>query len=589
MQKMFEDHGVQKEQSHDRMMAFVTKCDIETVAKSMQADDNEFWKAMKAEANRVKFRLIYRPEMQVAKKGARAKPPSKPEKSHGKARNDFVATATNIKIDVANFVAAGEQVSLLDSGRFGQDQTGLAIMNLAEANKVARDQCLSMDALAVLVVSSKFNAEDEPFLMPAFKQDGSPIVVKAALRQYGEVPVEFRANMPALKVTKTASTVVELHIIRKEVSDWKDCAIPLHYLGIHISAVRGDNLISTWALKAWNDDKKVVPVKSATYWHGYFRVKDEILEQIISRSGYAGIYVSPKSDTKRHDERYAVVVVPNTSLADVQKRASTIEKAMGIVKVRDQFAIRCRREHVGLLRMTLLPESAFVATDASAHDESIWVLKNVPIQVGREGIDQALQQAEWQAHVIKAQGHDRWIVAAKMPPPCLHLSLNNQYVLIEPLRKTQEVPAVTVVAKQFKVDTMVTNEGATYTSSRFQEVKTELSENFEMKLQAANTKIEQLAVMLNQVHEQQAQAQLQNKADLEQLREEQSFAKQKIQEIEGSVTQSGQQIIQQMSGMMQQMQASLEASMKAMLPASDDAKRRCTEDPPRGDAFAAKS
>ena len=102
-----------------------------------------------------------------------------------------------------------------------------------------------MNGLAILVLGNACASTDEVFSMPAHLVDGTPIVVKAALRQFGDKDVRFRSNIPMIKVEGSASTVLELHILRKEVSDWKECSIPLRYLGVRVSAVRGTSLIST--------------------------------------------------------------------------------------------------------------------------------------------------------------------------------------------------------------------------------------------------------------------------------------------------------------------------------------------------------
>jgi len=81
--------------------------------------------------------------------------------------------------------------------------------------------------------------------MPALTVGGEPIIIQAALRQFGDRPVCFRAAIPSAKVEGTAITVVELHILRSEVGTWKKCSVPLHYLGVPISAVRGSFLITT--------------------------------------------------------------------------------------------------------------------------------------------------------------------------------------------------------------------------------------------------------------------------------------------------------------------------------------------------------
>ena len=588
-------HGVSKDQSHDRMLAFAAKADLETISKTTATDPVKFWDAIKQEANRVKFRLVYRNEMQAAKKEGR-KPPSKVNKrsnAQQRAKNAFVANPSNIKIDITNFKDGEDDVPLIDASRFGPDQKGLAIMTLSEANRHAHNQTSSLEALAILIVGSQFDQQDEVFTMPAFTKEGSPIIVQAALRQYGDRPVEFRALMPQVNVSSTASTTVELHIYRSEVAAWKECSVPLHYIGVHISAIRGDSLISTWSLKSWNETRQQTPFREASYWHGYFRVQDSILEHVLQRSGSAGIYLTPRTADRRHDDRYAAITMPNRSLSDMQKLAADCDKALGIVRVKDQLAIRCKREDAPQLRTILLPESAYVASATTAQDEQLWVLKHVPNVVGKAGLDEALRQSEWDARVIRAQGLNRWIVASREMPKAQHLNINGSFVLAEPLKRQNEQSAITMIAKQVKVDALVsTSDGSMQVSasSRYQEIKAEVSDFFEAKLAVANDRIERLAAQLEQAQETQNKANLQTQIELNNLRDEQSFHRQKIQEVESSVIQSGQTVIQTMQSMMQQMQANLEGSMQQLMrqPPCDESKRPRTEQPEKNDQFATR-
>lgn len=307
----------------------------------------------------------------------------------------------------------------------------------------------------------------------------------------------------------------------------------------------------------------------------------------------------PKSFDKKHDERFSIVMMPDLTLQEVQKKANATDRSLGIVKIKDQFAIRCKRENAPALRALLLPEAAFVASDNFASDEKLWVLRNVPVEIGKVGLQQALTQSQWDAHPVRAQGPDRWVVAAKELPPCRHLCINNAFVLVEPMKRANEGPALTMVAKQVKVETVVNTNPMggvqVATTSRYQEMKAEMSEHFENKLAEANSRIEQMSHILSQVQSQHQSSQ----AEISQLREEQSFARQKIQEVEQSVVQSGNAVISNMQAMFSQMQSTLESSMKSSIettvrnivdkPLETDKRPRVESETPKVDPFATKT
>ena len=592
--KVLEQHGVSKDACNDRAGSLLPKADFETIAKAESGTDDDFWAAMKTEANRVNFRLVFRNEMQQAKIDGRRKPPSKQArktKTAG-AHDDFIPNSSNVVIDIKHFKDGDDSIEMIETARFGPDQRGLAVMSLEEeADRHPQGSSMSVDALAVLIVGKKFGAADAPFNMPAVTMRGEPVVIQAALRQFGDREVSFQPAVPCADVACAASTVVELHIYKSEVGSWKECSVPLHYLGVHISAVRGSSLISTWSMKTWKSTRQPSPFKEADYWHGFIRVPDDILDQVLCRSGYAGIYVSPKDGNRRHDDRFAVIAMPDCGLTEVQKKAAAQEKALGVVRLRDQFGIRCRREYSSSLRAILLPESAFVDTAGIKADETMWVLKNMPAEVGKEGLLDALQRAGWDAQPIRAQGQNRWLVAARDTPESKHFCINGSYVLVEPVKRHRDGNAVTITAKQVKVDTLVNTTNGNVqiaASTRIQEVKAEISEQLEMKMQAANEKIAMLSSQLENFQIAQQRKDEEARSELQQVRDEQAFARQKIGEVEQSVVHSGQTVI----ATMQQMMASLETNVKQWMSQSsvgDDGKRSRTDQPGRADSFATKS
>lgn len=238
----------------------------------------------------------------------------------------------------------------------------------------------------------------------------------------------------------------------------------------------------------------------------------------------------------------------------------------------------------------MLPESAFVASEGVGADDTIWVLKNMPLEVGKDGLQSALLQSGWDAVPIRAQGPNRWLVAAKQEPESKHFCINGSYVLVEPIKRQRENHAVTIKAKQVKVDTTITaTPGAMQvaTSTRIQEVKAEISDHMEMKMQAANQRIEQLSCALERLQAEPCRQETEVKGEFTAIKNEQAFARQKIGEVEASVVQSGQTVIQTM----QQMMTNLEANMKQWMVKNDscDAKRQRAEETPRNDSFSIKS
>ena len=476
---------------------------------------------------------------------------------------------------------------MLELGRFGQDNTGLCIVTPEEAKRCMQVGARSADPLALLVIGEGVQNIGSTFSLPARLSNGSPVIVKACLLQFGDVKIEFQLQLPMAKVMQMESTVIEFGIHKKFVGNWQDTAAPLHYVGVHAPALRGNNLLAVWSVKAWLNNK-VVHHSQADHWHGYFRIADSLLQQVLCRSGAVGIVMNPKTADRKHDPRFTMVSLPVKQLHEIAAKAEACPKAMGIVKIGDGFAIRCKREDAASVRAQLLPDSAYVETAAFTNDQTLYVAKHVP-QVGREALSEALQKTGWDATAVRPQGMNRWILAAKGDPNTSHVVVNGAIMMVERLHRPTESVPITMVAREVRVNTTNDN-GVVSTTSRFAEFRTQveaqISQAVEAKLQIANSKIEQLSQALQDVQDKTESVHSSLANDLGQVREEQAFTQKKLAEVETSVAASSQQIIAQMQSMFTKMQANMELTVQSLV--NDPDKRQRTE-PGKTDPFAPKA
>ena len=581
---MLTDRGVPMDVVGERMGEMLGKIQHDKLQALGDPQDPSTWKSLKEMASDAKVRLILPAELKAfQQKSRREKPANKVEV---KRQKTFTPEAHAIRVDPAHFQAEGKKVQLLEVSRFGPDQTGLCIVSPEEAKRCQQVGARSCDPLALLVIGDGVQNVGSTFSMPAHLTNGSPVIVKACLLQFGDTEIEYRLQLPTADVVQTASTVIEFGIHKSYVGSWQDTAVPLHYVGVHVPALRGNNLLAVWSVKAWNGSK-VVHHQQADHWHGYFRVADVLLSQVLQRSGAAGIFMNPKTLDKKHDPRYTTVSLPAQQLNEVLTKADSCPKALGIAKIGDSFAIRCLREDASCIRAQLLPESAFVEMAACPQDQVLFVARNVP-QVGREELTEALQKTGWDATAVRPQGMNRWILAARTEPANSHVVINGAFLMVEKLHKNNENVPITLVAREVRVDTKQEN-GVVSTTSRFAEfraqVETQISQVVEAKLQDANSKIEQLTNALQEVQSKAEMSHTSLANDLGQMREEQAFTQKKIAEVETSVASNGQQIIAQMQNMFTQMQANMEQTVKTLV--NDPDKRQKTEG--KNDPFAQKA
>ena len=565
MKQMLETRGVENSQVNERINTFCGKANLYKLEQLKDGNEDELWDVMKKTANECQFRLITHQELKEhQQKQRKMKPVIKSGNGDKENKRSFIPHADDLVVDCHHFKDGDDAIELLDKSRFGPDQTGLAIMNANEVRKNMHAGLKSCDALAALVVDRDLKGFDDVIHVPAYTKKGMPIITTAALVNFGDRPIRFAAEVPKVVCDPIQATTIEFFIVKEFTSRWADTTVPLHFLGVQVPSLRGQNLLSTWSIKAWSNSKKVCGHGDAAYWHGYFRIYDNMLSAVLSRSGANGVFFNPKTADKRHDNRFAVVLLPVKQINEALQKAEVCHHAMGVVRIGDQFGVRCKREHVDEARAALLPESAFVETAAFGHEHTLYILRNVSAQFGRENLSAALKSAGWDAVAVKPQGLNRWVIAAKCEPKASHLAINDTLAIVEKMNKPKEIIPFTLVSKEVQQSAFVDTKNQVAqvsTTSRISEVKAEIEASItdavEQRLAVANSKIEELSNALAKT-----QAQQQSLAnDMAQVKDEHAFTRQKMQEVENAVSSSSQQIMSQMQNLFTSMQSNIEQTV----------------------------
>eukprot|EP00438_Fugacium_kawagutii_P015037 Skav225170 [mRNA] locus=scaffold1095:119822:124345:+ [translate_table: standard] len=594
--------GVAEADVAERVTNLLNKVPIEHIAKYKDNADGDFWTKLKDDASDAKFRLITPGELkQFQAKQRKNKGESSRDhapKKHAKTKNMSIDLGA-IQVDMSHFMADDEPVVQLELNRFGPDQTGLCVVPCQDAARVVNSAVKSCDPLALLIVGEGAGQYGQTFSFPAHQPNGEPVIVQAALKQFGDIPIEFVLKLPAVQVEQLESTVLEFSIQKEYVGSWADTAQPMNYLGVHVPPLRGSNLLAAWSIKAFAGNK---PTQHghATHWHGYLRVADSLLSQVLQRSGAAGIFLVPKTSDRRRDPRFVAFPVPGKSLAEVITRAESFSESLGVVRMGDAFGIRCRRDDSSNLRSQLSPESAYVEHATAASDEHLFILRNVP-QVSRDELSNALVRMGWNAQALRSQGVSRWLVASKVDPQTTHFIVNHNIVVVEKMQKRNNSGGLHMIASEVKVSTILDPQQGVVsmsTTSRFAEIRAQVEEQIsaavEQKLAQANARIEDLSHSLQQVQAQSQEAQTKLANDVGMVREEQGFTRAKLAEMEGSIATSNQAVLSQMHTM-QGMFAKMEESMRQLVQNNnreesfDPEKRARVGDVPKADPFAKSS
>ena len=561
--------GVPKEFAAPRAKELVNKATYEAFQNIDFTNENDAWSEIKKIANQNAFRLVTSHELRDKQKAMRhSKPPSNASgMQHGKKarKEQRVFDLANITIQPGHFWDEDRNVNVLEPSRFGPDQAGITSVPTNEVDGLLRCKPKSVDGLAILAVGRDAWKYGETFSVPAHTKAGEPLVVNAALIQCGDRSIVFRANIPNMKLDAIPATVLEFMILKKFVANWKETSIPLRYLGIHLPPIRGSNIIGAWSIRTYDDNRIAVGHEHATSWHGYIKIADELLHNVLSRSGHAGIFTTPRSEDKRPDPRFGIVPIPNCSLEDALQHSSGAG-CLGVCIAGQHFAVRCLREKVVDIRQKLAPEMAFVQTAEFDHDDILFTVRNIATHIGADSLSKALGDAGWPCKAVRPAGQSAWVVAAKKAPNFSHLCINGGLAFVEPMRKQHSMP-LTVTAQEFHVSTSMDTNGqfSMSTTTRIAEVKQEMSNQIQLlvdqRMAAANERIDSLTLELRESQLEARQAREAVGFQMQQLQQEQQFVSNRVSDVEASVQSCSQSIISQMQSMLQSVQTNIQASV----------------------------
>ena len=567
LKKSLVERGVPSGLVDDRAAKFIAKVPApETQGLLGLQGESEFWGKIKNLANQYSFRLILHTELKEHQKLKRSA--VKPASSYPvKSRKSEELDLGSVVIQPHHFWDGDENVQILEKARFGPDQCGLAIMPTKELAEHIKNPPKSVDGLAILGVGKDAEKFGTPLSIPAMRE-GSPLVVKACLVQFGDREIEYKAAIPDVKIKATPSTVIEFTIVKALTKNWKDCAVPLHYIGIHVPPLRGTNLLGVWAVKSYNDCRENVDFEKAIKWHGFMKVLDTLLPQILGRSGHAGIFMVPKGEDRKPDQRYGIVVLPNCSLAETLNKASEVSQSLGVCKVGGHYAVRSLREHVSILRSHLLPETACVEAGNFDDSDILFIIKGTPNNITGKDLGMALEAQGWDAVAVRPQGQNSWLLAAKKAPDFCHVSINGALASVEANRKNSVAAPVTMFAKEVQVQAMMnaqTGQVAMSQTTRFAEVRQELqvqiAQAINVQMAEANQKIEFLANALQETQKAAKTVSEETKGQLTAMQSEQAFMKQRVGEVENAITASSNAMLNKMQSMFTSFQSNFQTAM----------------------------
>ena len=312
VRKMLHDQflarGVSEDNIPARIDAIVAEVQPDKLRMHVAEEHMKQWSSIKHLANEAKVRLITVDELrkfQSPKKAERSETQStastNASKSSASSSKKFI-DMSEVKVDLSYFRAAGKAVTILSPEQFGPDAVGVAVMHADKAERFLPPSKLSSEHLAIVAVGVKSIGSIQSKMIPASNCKGEPMLVSACLLNFGDVEVSFQNGDVSAELHGQEAMVIEFSIIRKETDDWDSVKSPLLYLGQNFADIKNAKILSSWTVRFFTNAKKQTDHSKADYVHGFFRVLVSQVDGIITKSGWAGVYMTPKNASKRPHE-----------------------------------------------------------------------------------------------------------------------------------------------------------------------------------------------------------------------------------------------------------------------------------------------
>ena len=441
---------------HDPWSAMKTSCKDNQLRLVLPAELKEHQKSMRA-ASRPRHdstsTSAASDDGKSQGKGGKGKTPNNGKgKNKGKVVIDFEKQFDNIEFPVEGFVStSGGNVPWISKQKVVRDSSGICALTLSEAQPFLHLRSFSLDPLALLVLGHDLVISDHVshIVVPVvLKPDNTPHLIPCSLVQLGDDPVQYEFNGPSVTVTTTPSCVLEVTIEKDRCKHWCELFKPLDLLVQCLPLLRDTKkILSHWSW-IWTDShNKICPVTASCRLHGYLRVPETEVREILQQSGPNGLTVWPKTAEKKVDPKFAHIPLSSTDPNEVQALVQTIPQSIGFVCVDKKYRIRCLREDYGTLRQQLVPQGVIFDASVIQQDDLLVVLSSpVPLSASMQVLTDAIQQTSWTATVVRPLGPSSWLLKANDSPPGPHLSVNDNILSLRPFVADRPKPIVTQFA-----------------------------------------------------------------------------------------------------------------------------------------------
>eukprot|EP00438_Fugacium_kawagutii_P025315 Skav217868 [mRNA] locus=scaffold2487:71341:75261:+ [translate_table: standard] len=481
LRELLKSKGVPPLALEDRCQLVTTKLGAHTLQNLMKKKNP--WAELKAAASKpgTMFRLVTPQELKdyidfraQTKHGAQVRNPKQKKLAKQGDRNLPVhLDPDQFELNANHFKDEDDlPVGQIDFEDVEAEARGVALATVTMARSfLEQPLSISTDALALLIIDRPSdevikNANLTKIVIPAkFKGTDEHTLIYGHIMQLGDSDVS-RENASADSNPEVIKTqVIKLQVYKDQLAmPWtRFTEAPIRMLvaaieplqlcrGANCGANCGkfhpavdetiDNVIfELWSRSFLDDQGRKTPPPDAALFTAFLRIPAGATDKLVANTPH-GVYVEPRGERpKEHDDRFRVIWLPGTSPEEAAHHCRTFDKAVSLVRLKNKFGIRVKKEDETSAWAHLRPGTSFTPVDL----QHIFELFPIPHGTQRNAIVKLLADWKWLARPLQpgkgSVDHMAWRVGAQTQPPQAVMTGFQNDVVITQIRDLKHVEA----------------------------------------------------------------------------------------------------------------------------------------------------
>ena len=488
--RILPEKGVAPENVPARAQAAIKVLGIDQLCKAF-ASKNQ-WAALKALGNSKPrpFKWVTAEELQlhIQERAAQRFGVDADVKRTKKQKDQRKPTLSAEAIDTTSLMlppevfvtSTGHPIGQIQIAEVLKDACGVAFAHASEiVHFLQEGKLISPEALGLLVVGKIPDQFASALPMrslrvPAiYKGTNEPVLLDCVSIQLGDQAIYRKQNKAAPAFAVFPTVVFRVHVFRDlwEADAWselvqkpirqlvstfgklqlcRDVNCPGNCNNFHPSIEEEgveSGLLDVWGFSWHKTDGGKAQPASAEVLSVFIRVPESNFASLHFASGHAGVFFEPRqTDAPGPDPKFAVVWVPQHTLADISHKVKTHDLALAACRLGVKYGIRCYAKNQEELHKSLNLKKPFV----SCAVKQVYRIEPLPAGTQRQSIADICKHIGWVAKPLQpckgSQGR-AWDIGAETAPPVQFIDAQHGWTTLTKIRDaTQPSKPVDLVA-----------------------------------------------------------------------------------------------------------------------------------------------